>query len=120
MSPDSPRAYTTRGRRGSTPEETVHRSCWCGLELTLERKASGWLVRYGCRDCHSFQDELFPGGRCTSCQVHEVMGFQDPALLTAGLNESAVDIAPSRNDFLEGLLRGLVNGEPGLTVPDAA
>jgi hypothetical protein len=48
------------------------------------------------------------------------MGFQDPALLTAGLNESAVDIAPSRNDFLEGLLRGLVNGEPGLTVPDAA
>ncbi len=113
-------AYRFTIRKSGKQLECLKRDCYCGQELAIEKTGEYWHYSFRCRGCKQYVADLFPRRYCTGCELERVVGVKDATALVSGLAENDVFITPTRNDTLDGLIRGLLKGAPGLTIDDIA
>ncbi len=116
---DSALAFRLNVRKGGVTFNCLMRSCWCGLEMAIDQtREDRWGYSFQCARCGSYEASLPFEGRCTACYLHQVVGLKDPGALYAGVREAEPFIPLTRQDTIDGLLKGLLNGMPGLTCDD--
>ncbi len=96
------------------------RICQCGMALAVQPAEGGFCYSFRCRMCDCFSPNVSPSGWCLCCILQRSAGVNDARALIDSLAESTATMGRSRSEFLDGFLKGVILGVPGLVVPDAA
>ena len=79
----------------------------CGLQLLVTKKRE---LAFMCDACLSFRRWVSTNNRGLTC-ILEQRGMNDPFLKMESLMEAEVYIPPSRREFLDGFIKGVIQGE---------
>lgn len=114
---ESAQAFRLNVRKNGVSFSCLLRPCYCGQELAIDQtRESRWGYAFRCKSCGAYEANLSFSAHCTLCYMRGAMRMKDPAALIAGVREAEVFIPPSRQDVIDGLIKGLLRGAPGLTI----
>ncbi|MHB2017182.1 MAG: hypothetical protein ACYCW6_09580 [Candidatus Xenobia bacterium] len=109
-----------RGRAARIQEYTCCvRVCACGLRMAVMPSYDNMLgYAFQCRLCDAYTTGVDKAGRCIGCLLEKKAGVKDAQALFEILEESQTSMGISRSEFLNGFLKGVILGVPGLVCED--
>lgn len=91
--------------------------CECGLSFAIRRTKATTYYSFFCWECGCLQCKVDGDGLCLKCTSY-YCPLPNLHHLAQSLSESGPGMSPSREQLLTNFMSGVLQGSPGMVVPD--